>query len=110
MFHHKDIRLRLTRMQKHENCNKEGKKQKVGGTGVGFFANTIKDKLQYHNDLGRWEEKHCIGDAVQILDDGITGNKRGTIHDRTRWKDSKDKTKYRLARRVKKDERINLSL
>jgi hypothetical protein len=136
MFHYKDTKLKQFRIQKHKNCNKEGKAVKVGGTGIGFFANTYKDKLSHFNkrkcepildpeEEGRWEEKHKakpqqnnknqkIKDEneniisvseenfkknYQILDDGITGNKHGTIHDRTRWKDSKNKSQEKQKKR-----------
>lgn len=80
--------LKSVRLVKKKNCNKDDNvRHDREGTGLGFMMARWDNSSGIEN--GRWGEKH----QGQVLDDGKTKTMDlKCIHDRTRWKTSKDRT------------------
>ena len=86
--------LRATRILKKENHNKEDKSYKVGGTGNGY----MRSNMNFLNHLSslNLEEQKKLEEEYDIPE--------SNLHDRTKWKSSKNKSIDRKnARKNKRD-------
>lgn len=86
--------LRATRILKKENHNKEDKSYKVGGTGSGY----MRSNMNFLNHLSslNLEEQKKLEEEYDIPE--------SNLHDRTKWKSSKNKSIDRKnARKNKRD-------
>ena len=74
--------LKTTRILKKENHNKEEKSFKVGGTGNGYMRNN----MYFANHLSTLdlEEQKKLEEEYEVPE--------SNLHDKTRWKSSKNKS------------------
>ena len=86
--------LKATRILKKENHNKKDKSYKVGGTGNGY----MRSNMNFLNHLSslNLEEQKKLEEEYDIPE--------SNLHDRTKWKSSKNKSIDRKnARKNKRD-------